>query len=317
MNDAGRTVLQVLSDYQSLYRGGDGYLRKMIFDPGAVVLAPFRFRPIRPRKTYRTGPQEAFSYTATFGSTVHIGPPLLKTWQGDGGNQWNLNTSNLVWQQAPRYFLQDDEVRFDSTAVTRTINVTATVTPFRITVDNPAGSDFAINSSADGLGGKISGRGGLYKLGTGVLILAGLNDFSGATAVSGGTLKLTGSAANTSGVAIGPGGAKLDLAGIAGSSLAATTAVTNDGTLEVSSNLTQNVGAISGTGATLVGPGAGLTATSIVQDTLTIGAGGSVTIRATSGGGANAVPEPSSFALLGVGVAGILAFAWRRPRTST
>jgi autotransporter-associated beta strand protein len=63
-------------------------------------------------------------------------------------------------------------------------------------------------------------------------------------------------------------------------------------------------GAISGPGNTTVADGASLLASSIVQDTLTIGAGGSVTIRATPGsaGEANAVSEPSTWILMAVGL---------------
>ena len=102
----------------------------------------------------------------------------------------------------------------------------------------------------------------------------------------------------------------MDLAGTTGSVLAATTSVVNDGVLDVSSILAQDVGAVSGIGVTQVDANANLTAASIVQDTLTIGAGGSVTIRETSGG-AEAVPEPSTFVLLGMGAVGLLAYAYQ------
>jgi hypothetical protein len=85
------------------------------------------------------------------------------------------------------------------------------------------------------------------------------------------------------------------------------------------------VRAISGAGTTQVDANASLTANSIVQDTLIIGAGGSVTIRevptaalaAQSGGAGSAmgaVPEPGTWALLIAGAACLLPLLrrWRR-----
>jgi autotransporter-associated beta strand protein len=73
-------------------------------------------------------------------------------------------------------------------------------------------------------------------------------------------------------------------------------------------------GAISGPGTTEVYAGAQLSATSIVQNTLIIGAGGSVTIRETAGAAssASAVPEPATWVLIGTALLGLLAFRRRR-----
>ena len=87
---------------------------------------------------------------------------------------------------------------------------------------------------------------------------------------------------------------------------------TNTGTtLNVNTNVA--AGAISGTGSTSVADGKSLTADSIVQGTLTIGAGGSVTIRETTvAGSASPVPEPGTWALIGIGLLSLLAFRRRR-----
>ena len=87
---------------------------------------------------------------------------------------------------------------------------------------------------------------------------------------------------------------------------------TYDGTTTVQAGALE-VGALSGTGSTSVAAGASLTADSIVQNTLTIGAGGSVTIRPTAtSGAASPVPEPGTWVLIGTALLGLLAFRRRR-----
>jgi fibronectin-binding autotransporter adhesin len=71
-------------------------------------------------------------------------------------------------------------------------------------------------------------------------------------------------------------------------------------------------GSITGAGSTTVYSDTSLTADSIVQDTLTIAAGGSVTIRESTGGGVSVVPEPGTWALVSAGLLSWLAFRRRR-----
>lgn len=55
-----------------------------------------------------------------------------------------------------------------------------------------------------------------------------------------------------------------------------------------------------------------LVADSICQNTLTINAGGSVTVRETTGGSASAVPEPRTWVLIGAALLGWLVFRRRQ-----
>ena len=161
------------------------------------------------------------------------------------------------------------------------------------------------------IAGDLATDGGLTKQGGGMLTLSAANTYNGLTAVSSGALKLTGSVQSTS--ATVAAGATLELAGTAGSSLRDDASVGNNGTLNVSSTMAQSVGTVTGAGTTQVAANASLSATSIVQNTLTIGAGGSVTIRETSvAGNASPVPEPAMWVLLGTALMGLLAFRRRR-----
>ena len=165
-----------------------------------------------------------------------------------------------------------------------------------LNVTNDPASNVGIDTTAGDFtyfGSYASSTRGLNKLGANTLTLAADNTsiYTGTTYVTAGTLELN---------------------PVSGSALTATSAVENNATLKIAA-AGQDVGAISGAGSTLVDAGKSLTATSIVQNTLTIGAGGSVTIRETTGAAsASPVPEPGTWVLLGTALVGWLAFRRRR-----
>jgi len=94
--------------------------------------------------------------------------------------------------------------------------------------------------------------------------------------------------------------------------------VANDGIFNVTTG-SKHIGALSGTGTTSLSASTNLTASSVVQNTLTIGAGSTLTIAAIPGGptagmgSISAVPEPSTWAMLMLAAMG-LGIYWRRSR---
>jgi autotransporter-associated beta strand protein len=136
------------------------------------------------------------------------------------------------------------------------------------------------------LGGEISGSGGLLKNGSGTLVLSNNATYASDTVIEEGILAL-------------------DTAGqIVNSS------INNNATFQILSG-DHTVGAITGDGATEIDSGS-LTANSIYQDSLTMGAGATLTIAPIPGGylsgNLTPVPEPAAIGFLAVGIMSALAF---------
>jgi len=146
------------------------------------------------------------------------------------------------------------------------------------------------------ISGAISGGYFLQKTGAGILKLSGANTYNQSTQVKNGTLILAGGSSTSSAFSVDAGAVLENSA----TSYSISGNVTNLGTLLVDSGSSLTFNMLSGSGNTQVA--GSMTATSIVQNQLSISSGGMVTIQPISGGKANmmiaGVPEPGSFVLL-------------------
>ncbi len=194
-------------------------------------------------------------------------------------------------------------------------------------------TDVTVVNSSDSLtlSGGVSGSGMLSKEGAGTVAIMAANSYSGNTAIDGGRLRFevnAGSPSVGSGVkvTVSPG-ATLELAGTIsalGSAGGNGAHIINDSIAQglVVSGSHQVVGAIDGSGSTMINAGSDLTADHIVQDALviegtaashamlTIASSNDATGIAAAPSGAS-TPEPKSSTLLLIGLSFIIAL-WRR-----
>ncbi len=238
-----------------------------------------------------------------FGSQA---PGADRDWIGPTNGAGNWSTANN-WNPHSVPSSTNNAV-FGDGGVAGTINVVGAVNVGSITFDATASGNhvlaggslnlgvgkITVNAAGAAISSTITGNVGLTKDGTGTLTLSGNNTYTGATTILQGMLVLDGG----------------DL------SDASTVTVADGAAFEVVSG-TPTVGEISGQGTTAVsGAGTVLTAKSIAQDTLTIGAGSTVVIAPITGGVLSgstiSVPEPSTLLSLFLSVLGLLACIRRR-----
>jgi len=118
-------------------------------------------------------------------------PQKVLTWRGTPTGDWDTSTANWLAGGSPSVYRDVDEVVFDDSASgTTTVNLTTTLSPFSITVNNSAKP-----YTFTGPGG-LTGSSGLVKRGTGTLTVAnnGVNDFTGALVIEAGRVRIEGSA---------------------------------------------------------------------------------------------------------------------------
>jgi autotransporter-associated beta strand protein len=117
----------------------------------------------------------------------NISAPLV--WLGNGAtNTWDLSTASTNWLNSNTallsYFKNADTVTFDDNAVSTNINITTTVIPGSITVNNTT-KNLAFNGV-----GKLSGGAALTKSGTGTLTINTTNDNTAGVTINDGVLKI-------------------------------------------------------------------------------------------------------------------------------
>jgi fibronectin-binding autotransporter adhesin len=111
--------------------------------------------------------------------------PGTLVWSGVNGGVWDVQQSqNWLNNGSPDYFYFLDNVVFDDTAATATVNLNVGVTPSSVTFDNSS-SNYVVTG-----GGAITGPGGLTINGLGTVTLSTANSYTGPTVVNHGSLYL-------------------------------------------------------------------------------------------------------------------------------
>jgi autotransporter-associated beta strand protein len=120
----------------------------------------------------------------TFGTSALV-------WNSASSSVWDVMTTanwlNTASPLTPDVFYPFDHVTFDDTPGVQTaITLDATVTPATVTVNSSANA-FSLSGT-----GKISGVATLTKDGSSTFTVSNTNDYTGATTINGGTLRLSG-----------------------------------------------------------------------------------------------------------------------------
>jgi len=235
------------------------------------------------------------------GGTIAYGAGATATLTMSGSNS-TINVDNLVVYSedgtgSKTYDLEISTLTFSgSMSGTCTVNDITTAKSGITLASATSGSKPTIQTDVKTtINAALLGTQGLMKQGMGTLVLTASNTYTGGTAIVAGTLELayTGQLPPESEIFTASGA-----------------------TFQVDGG-SKTVGNITGTGETC-GMEGELTATSIAQDTLTVGAGATLTIAAISGGPSSgtdsltAVPEPSVLTLIGFGVISLLSYVWHR-----
>jgi autotransporter-associated beta strand protein len=113
------------------------------------------------------------------------------TWYGGISSAWDTVTANWRAGGSSAEYADGATVTFDDSAATSAVAVTGSFNPASIAFNNSVLS----YTVSDTNGGLISGKTGLVKSGSGNVVLAGSNTFTGQTSILSGTLTLANTAA--------------------------------------------------------------------------------------------------------------------------
>lgn len=123
----------------------------------------------------------------TNGNTIAlsvISSSTIESWVGNVNNNWDIvTTPNWIINGSAATYADGNNVLFNDAASNASVNITATVQPKSVTVNNNVlGYSFS--------GSSISSTGSVTKLGSGSLIINNANSYSGGTTLSAGTLDI-------------------------------------------------------------------------------------------------------------------------------
>jgi fibronectin-binding autotransporter adhesin len=128
--------------------------------------------------------------------------PRELTWQGGNGNVWDYTDTNFINSaSSPQPFTDGDDVTFDNSSANTAVTLTNSVIPTLVTVN--ASQSYSFNDGSGVYAGKISGFGQLVDMGSGTLMIANDNNYTGGTIVSNGATLQLGDGSGTHGSVAG------------------------------------------------------------------------------------------------------------------
>jgi fibronectin-binding autotransporter adhesin len=175
----------------------------------------------------------------TGGNTLQFTVPAASvanlTWVGNNGSNWDVETTPNWSPVSTNTFFQSDNVTFNDSASSYTVNLVGSLQPSSVVVNNTANA-----YTFSGTGG-IGGQATFTKSGSGLLTIGTTNNFTGPAAINGGTVDIAGNAG-----ALGTGTLTLSNAQLV--STVAGAGLTNTG-LVIANGSTNTITANGGTGS--------------------------------------------------------------------